>query len=154
VSQFLISSGAATAIAGSPDTVKIASFDTLVDLQHRTGVLADTRYYVFDQEIAAAQYLGAFSSGGETYADDNGVNRLRIYGHISQASFPLGDGVAQDKFGDYIFLRYENVVYNEIFVHIYPSGDLVYKNMDEITPFLSVQNKICDTGSASVYQII
>lgn len=147
LSQIVLSTGLAGVLVGYPYTLRVAEFSSAAPLEEGS----DSRFYVFDQEVYAARWLGqVYNNGSTVCADEYGVLRLWSFGGI-ETTLLLDRDLSHCESGDYIYLRYENVIYDEYTARIGPH--LTYEKIDKLTPYFLAQSRIYDSGGSDVYQV-
>jgi hypothetical protein len=124
---------------------------------NRSGTSWD-EYYIYNQELTAAQWLKNNAAGTSNVTADSGGG-LRIEVAQFQPSNVIGFGAQNSSAAPYVYLSYANVLGNFSFVNVsstthlttqsgYTSGGQV---LNQVSSLLSAKSKIYDNGKSTIY---
>jgi len=109
-------------------------------------------YYVHDQDACGAKWLGDYTEKRQRiYTDFIGGDVLMSQGMISFGSMDRTFLVENKKEGEYIYLRYYNIIKNEIFVIKRESGAGIYNTSDYADIFIE-NSVIYNNGGAKIWK--
>ncbi len=147
ISQLIYSTGLLHQATGNPRFLVLNSYQDAAEF----GALSpDARYYIFDQDVSAVQWISKYqlSEESDIVADHIGKLILSSYGLVQ---YDYDSVLREDSSwymnlsGIYFFLRGENTLFGRIWI----GNDLQIPN---VTSSLAHQNKIFDSEISQIYQ--
>ena len=149
VLQMAYAFGLVHQISGYHSFVVINKFD---DATVHNDLSPDSRYYIFDQEVVAAQWLAQYVPNTRLrHIVSDPIGKLIMTSHVLvyydyETVLRSNSSDYLNFVGSYFFLRYENAKYHKIYVG-------KYIGITNLISELSKQNRIHDNGISQTYQI-